>query len=179
MHERDWHLRASGPVLLHARFARSKDVTKHEVVDEREESELPLSVQWGGRQRGETLFEVAHAVGPRERPPHRQQRPRMAHEHRAGPLRDQGEGGAPTFGEIAVWHEDFTHERIVHEGHEIGLGSHVVVEGHRPGPQLRGNPAHRHGLESLRVSNREGRRGDCFAREARPPPPGLGAKPDR
>jgi hypothetical protein len=77
------------------------------------------------------------------------------------------------------WDQDLAHQGIVHERHEIVLGSHVVVEGHRPRSQLRGNPAHRHGLESLRVSNREGRRGYGFTREARLPPHGLGAKPDR
>src|SRR4051812_36962970 len=45
VHERDRHLVASGLVLLHTRFARSKDVTEYEVVDEREEREPSWTVQ--------------------------------------------------------------------------------------------------------------------------------------
>ena len=43
-------------------------------------------------------------------------------------------------GEVAVWDDDFAHQGVVHEGHEIVLGPHVMVEGPGADPQFAAIP---------------------------------------
>ena len=61
---------------------------------------------------------------------------------------------------------------------EVVLGADVVVERHRPGAELGGDPAHRDGLEALGVGDRERRRDDLLAAAGGPPLARLGRDPD-
>ena len=74
-------------------------------------------------------------------------------------------------------HDDLAHHRVGDEREQLVLRAHVVVQRHRSRAELGRDAPHRHRVESFGVGDAERDRRDLGAREARPAPAGLDARP--
>ena len=153
-------------------------VAEDVVVDHAQERELGSRVEPGGRHSRQRLLEMAHRIRSHLRRLQGGERPRVADDRSAGAPCDCGERISPSGGELTCRHQGFTHQGVVHQRNEVVLAAHVVIEAHRPGVELRRDPAHGHGFESLCICNPHGDFGDLIAREARPPRARFWASPD-
>ena len=169
-------------VLLLGEPQRADDVADDVVVDGGDEIHLALWVKAGVGHGGQRLLDVVQRVGSRDRRrpwAHRVAQPRVALEVAPCRLGDRGEAGAPALLQLGVVDELAAHDLVAHEVEELVLAVDVVVEAHRPEPELGGDAPHRHGVEALGVGDGDGGLGDVVARARRAAPGRLGAHPDR
>jgi hypothetical protein len=103
----------------------------------------------------------------------------MALEVAARRLGDRREAFAPAPLQLGIGHELAAHDPVAHQVEQLVLAADVVIEAHRPEPELGGDPPHRDRLEAVGVGHRDGGLGDVVARARRAASRRLGAQPDR
>src|SRR5262249_13581437 len=98
--------------------------------------------------------------------------PRVALEVAPGGRRDRAQRRAPALVQLGVVDELPAEDRVAHEVEQLVLAADVVVQAHRPQPELAGDTAHGDRVDPLGVGDRD-----------RPPPrggpPGKGGRAAR
>ncbi len=87
---------------------------------------------------------------------------------------DRGQRRVPALGQLVRRDQRLAHDGVVHQRQQVVLGPHVVVQRHRPRPQLLGDAAHRDRFEALAIGDVQSGRRDQLAREAGPAHSGSG-----
>ena len=133
--------------------------------------------------RRQRLVEVAQRVGARDRPSGAGAGRRIIHGWRSKLARvalgDRGQRRAPAASQLGLVDELAADDRVAHEVEQLVLAAHVVVEAHRPEPELGGDAPHRHRVEPSASATAIGGLGDVVARAGRAPSARLGPGPDR
>jgi hypothetical protein len=161
---------------------RAHDEADDVVVDHADDLHLAPDVEPEVGHRGERLVDVAQRVGARDRAlpgAHGAGDPRMALEVGARGLRDRGQPLAPPAAQVGVVDELAGHDAVAHQVQQLVLAAHVVVQAHRPEPELGGDASHRDGIKAVGVGHGDGRLGDVLARARGAPPGRLWPHPDR
>ena len=136
------------------------DVAEDVVVDEHDELEALVRRQPGLGHHRERLLEVERAVRAVVDVLRHLDDPRVAHEDRAGAVRDLAHPGAPAGGQLVGRDQQLAHDRVLDEREQLVLRADVVVERHRPGLRAR----RRRGASR---APRSPRRRRCGSRRAR------------